>query len=707
MTRFPVLRYLAPACALAAALAALPLSAQATPAAGPDLAGALAKVEQELVARHGEAIRPALDRGLHQVARLWRAEDGDAAAFEAFARANFAADPATHAAMLARLEAAMLATGGHMTEIVRALRMHVDVEDGEILPFDEILAGYAPDAHLSDDLFANRLAFVVLLNFPETTLAERLAEGGRWTREQWAEARLARPFARRVPAAATQALAAATSAADSYIASYNLWMRHLLDEKGQRLFPPGLRLITHWNLRDEIKAAYADPAGLPRQRLIAKAMERIVDQSIPAIVVDNPRVDWQPVANVVTASTEDDGGGAGRDPGPGGPSAAREPDTRYARLLDVYRAARRTDPYSPTAPTLMARSFDEGRELPEARVRAMFEQVLSSPLLPRVAALARQRLGRPLAAFDIWYNGFRPHAPYPQAELDALVAKRYPTAQAFAEDIPGILGKLGFAPERATWLASMVTVHPSRGAGHAFGAGLPGVKAWLRTRVEKGGMNYKGYNIAVHELGHNIEQTISLNEIDHPMLAGVPNTAFTEALAFVFQGRDLELLGLAKPSEESRALETLDAFWGTAEIASVALVDMAVWHWMYDHPEATPAELREATIGIAKKVWNETWAPILGVKDSTLLAIYSHMISNVLYLPDYPIGHFIAFQIQEQMDRAGAIGPEFERMARLGNIAPDLWMEQATGKPVGPEALLAATGKALAKIEAKAPGAGR
>jgi len=232
-------------------------------------------------------------------------------------------------------------------------------------------------------------------------------------------------------------------------------------------------------------------------------------------------------------------------------------------------------------------------------------------------------------------------------------------------------------------------------------------KAHLRTRVGPDGMDYKGYNIAVHEMGHNVEQIYSLNRVDHTLLAGVPNTAFTEALAFVFQGRDLELLGLAKPSEESRALETLDAFWGTAEIASVALVDMAVWHWMYDHPEATPAELREATIGIAKKVWNETWAPILGVKDSTLLAIYSHMISNVLYLPDYPIGHFIAFQIQEQMDRAGAIGPEFERMARLVNIAPDLWMEQATGKPVGPEALLAATGKALAKIEAKAPGAGR
>ena len=63
--------------------------------------------------------------------------------------------------------------------------------------------------------------------------------------------------------------------------------------------------------------------------------------------------------------------------------------------------------------------------------------------------------------------------------------------------------------------------------GHAFGAARRGDKAYLRTRVEKGGMNYKGFNIAVHEMGHNVEQKFSLNDIDHTLLQGVPNTAFT------------------------------------------------------------------------------------------------------------------------------------------------------------------------------------
>ena len=211
-------------------------------------------------------------------------------------------------------------------------------------------------------------------------------------------------------------------------------------------------------------------------------------------------------------------------------------------------------------------------------------------------------------------------------------------------------------------------------------------------------MDYKGYNIAVHELGHNVEQTFSLNFVDHTLLAGVPNTAFTEAVAFVFQGRDLELLGLAKGDAKSRALSTLHTYWGTAEIAGVALVDMAVWHWMYQNPEATPAQLQQAVLASAKGVWNRFYAPVFGVPDSPILAIYSHMIDSFLYLPDYPLGHLIAFQVERYLEKAGAVGPEIERMTRQGRLTPDLWMKGAVGAPVGSEALLSATAEALAEV---------
>ena len=40
----------------------------------------------------------------------------------------------------------------------------------------------------------------------------------------------------------------------------------------------------------------------------------------------------------------------------------------------------------------------------------------------------------------------------------------------------------------------------------------------LRTRIGDNGMDYKGYNIAVHEFGHNVEQTITMNDVDYYVL---------------------------------------------------------------------------------------------------------------------------------------------------------------------------------------------
>ncbi len=663
---------------------------------------AMAKMERELIAKYGEGQRGRIERGLKQVASFWRAEDGDATAFEDFVRTNFAGEQATLDTMFTRFQHLMEQLDGHMGELGREFRQQSDLELGPILPFDEMFAGYDPSAHVIDDFFKNKIAFTVLLNFPLTTLAQKVAEGERWTRRQWAETRLAQRFSKRIPASVNLAIAEASSEADRYIAEYNIWMHHLLDEKGQRLFPAKLRLLSHWNLRDQIKADYSDAqSGLAKQRMIQQVMERIVTQTIPAVVVNNPRVDWNPVTNEVKAAAVNDAEGAATNASATSnqaPVNAPEPDTRYAKLLLTYQAARKADPYSPTAPTLIARRFDENREIPETRMKAMLEQVLSSPHVATVAKLIESRLGRPLEPFDIWYNGFRPRGAYTEAQLDEIVRKRYPTAEAYKRDMPNLLVQLGFTKERAQYLADNIIVDAARGSGHALGAGMRAAKAHLRTRVEQGGMNYKGFNIAVHEMGHNVEQTFSLNNIDHTLLQGVPNTAFTEALAFVFQGRDMELLGLAKPSKEAHALKTLNEFWATYEIAGVALVDMAVWHWMYDHPNATPAELKAATLTIAKDTWNKYYAPVFKQRDVVLLGIYSHMIDSFLYLPDYPIGHMIAFQIEEQMLKAGNIGTEFERMTTVGNVIPDLWMKKATGLPVGPEALLTATGRALTDL---------
>ena len=668
-------------------------------AAQPSWIGdAASALEKELVQQYGEGQRGRAQLGVAQVASFWHAEDGDREAFESFVRQNFAGDQAALDTMFGRFETLLEQLDGHLLEILLAFRKQSDLDIGPIMSYDSTFAAYNPFAHVNDDFFRNKLAFVVLLNFPISGLEERLADGDQWTRRQWAEARLADRFSTRIPADVQQAVARSDAESDQYIAEYNIWMHHLLNDEGERLFPAGMKLLSHWNLRDEIKANYSEPEnGLAKQRMIQKVMERIVDQSIPAVVVNNPHVDWDPYANTVSvaaASDTDQAPPAGLDV-----SADREPDRRYEVLLNRFKAERLVDAYSPTAPTRIDRSFNEERQIPEARVVEMFDAVLTSPMLERTARLIEKRLGRSIEPFDIWYNGFRSSGTYTNAQLDAITKERFPTPAAYEAAMPDLLVGLGFEPERAAELAANIVVEPARGSGHAWGAARREAKAHLRTRVGTDGMDYKGFNIAVHEMGHNVEQTVSLNDIDHVLLNGVPNTAFTEALAFVFQARDFELLGLDSPGEDELAMRALDDFWGAAEIGAVALVDIAVWHWMYDNPEATPAELRAATVEIAKDVWNRYFADIFGVEDVTLLGVYSHMIHSAIYLPDYPIGAMISRQIEDHVAKSGDLGTEFERMSLTGNVTPDLWMTIATGRPVGPEALLKAAEKALDRFQ--------
>jgi hypothetical protein len=679
------------------------------PTPDPALREAAARARRELTQKHGAAQRERIDRGVRQVASLWQSGDGDAEAFVRFLNEHFVADPKALDATLGRFEHALEQLDGHFVEIGREMRRHTELDLGPLLPVDRLFAAFDAGANVGEDLFRSRLAFAVLANFPLSTLKERIERGSRWSRRRWGETRLAGRFARRVPGSVQQKISEASAHAELYIAEYNIYMHHVVPGwppggSPHRVFPKGLRLISHWNLRDELKSHYADATqGLLRQRLIAQVMERIVEQSIPKAVINNPRLDWNPETNevrVAPAATIEADAAAG----PAIADPTREPDTRYAHLLECFHAARAADPYSPLTPSMIARRFEIDREIPEKRVEAMLKQVLTSPIIPRLGKLIQKRLGRPLEPFDIWYDGFRTRSKYPEAELDAQVRRRYPDVGAFQRDLSGILERLGFTPARARYLADRIVVDPSRGAGHALGAGRRQDKPHLRTRIEKTGMNYKGYNIAVHELGHNVEQVFSLYDVDHTLLAGVPNTAFTEALAFVFQARDLEVLGLARPDAKSERLKVLSTLWATYEIGGVALVDMEVWRWMYAHPQATPAQLREATLHISRRIWNLYYAPVLGKRDVALLGVYSHMISSFLYLPDYPIGHLIAFQIEDHIKKQAAagggrrvLGTEFERMARYGSVTPDLWMKHATGRPISPEVLLEAAGRALAE----------
>jgi hypothetical protein len=145
-------------------------------------------------------------------------------------------------------------------------------------------------------------------------------------------------------------------------------------------------------------------------------------------------------------------------------------------------------------------------------------------------------------------------------------------------------------------------------------------------------------------------------------------------------------------------LKALATYWSLCEIGAVGLVDMRVWHWMYDHPDATAEDLKHAVINIAQEIWNRYYAPLIGIDDVILLGIYSHMISGGLYLPDYSIGQIVMFQIENYIKKKN-LGTEMERMCSLGRLSPDAWMMQAVGAPISTQPLITAAENAIKALE--------
>ena len=110
---------------------------------------------------------------------------------------------------------------------------------------------------------------------------------------------------------------------------------------------------------------------------------------------------------------------------------------------------------------------------------------------------------------------------------------------------------------------------------------------------------------------------------------------------------------------------------------------MRMWQWIYAHPKASPQELCEATIQIAKEIWNEYYEPVLGEHDCILLAVYSHMVNAPMYLPNYPLGHIVQYQLEEhlaQYKTQQEFAQEYMRIYRLGRLTPKEWMIQAVGE---------------------------
>ncbi len=644
------------------------------------------KTISQLIEQHGSEAQLRIETGVKQTANLWRETDGSSDEFINFCQQHFISNPEELEILFNKLSAGYEVLFGNFMRITKDLMRPIHLDMGPITPIDMMFGGFNASAHLTEDLFTNRIAFVTTLNFPTYSLTEKTELGSNWSRKQWAYARMGDIFSSRVPAELVQNYSQISTNADAYIDEYNIHMGKLLNENNQALFPEDMKLITHWGLRDEIKSQYANgEKGIEAQEMIYQIMQRIIDQSIPEMVINNPDYTWKPISNSVQKEGKEI-------------SFAPEPNTRYQQVLNLFGAIQKIDAFNPEMPTLIQRTFEGTYEIPVEEVEQLFIDFVSSEQVRNAGKLISQRLGRPLKPYDIWYDGFKSRSSIPAEKLDNAVGKRFTSAQAYQNEIPSILTSLGWKREKAEFFQSKIVVEGSRGAGHAWGGATRQDVALLRTRIGESGMNYKGFNIAMHEFGHTVEQTITLHDVDYYMLNGVPNTAFTEALAFMFQKRDLDVLGIKDDNELKQHLLALDNLWQCYEIMGVSLVDINLWRWLYNNPNATPEQLKEATITIAKDVWNKYYADVFGTTDEPILAIYSHMISNPLYLSAYPMGLLIDFQLEQHIEGKN-FANEVQRIFEQGKLIPQLWMKEAVGSPLSIEPTLTAAEKALEVVK--------
>jgi len=115
---------------------------------------------------------------------------------------------------------------------------------------------------------------------------------------------------------------------------------------------------------------------------------------------------------------------------------------------------------------------------------------------------------------------------------------------------------------------------------------------------------------------------------------------------------------------------------------------------MYANPDATPDQLKAAATEIAKGVWNKYFAPVFGLKDSPILAVYSHMIENPLYLANYSYGQIIEFQLEEYL-KGKSFSKEIDRIYMQGRLTPQQWMKQAVGEKLSAQPILNALSEAV------------
>jgi len=251
-----------------------------------------AALQKELIGRYGEAERGRLVRGLKQAGEFWRARTVTAPRLKTSCGTISPGTRRRSTRSSAGRRPSSNNSTAHMLEVVRAFRTQTDLDWAPSCPTMKPSRATTHRRNTGDDLFANKLAFVgtaQLSRSPRSTSGWRRAATGRGAsgrRRVWPSVSRGR-----VPASVNLAIAEAVAQSEQYIAGYNIWMHHLLTRAASVPFPPHMRLLSHWNLRDQIKADYAEKDVCRASARSRASWNPSFRQTIPkAVVTTRPSI---------------------------------------------------------------------------------------------------------------------------------------------------------------------------------------------------------------------------------------------------------------------------------------------------------------------------------------------------------------------------------------------------------------------------------
>lgn len=623
------------------------------------------RIKSELISRHGSETAIRIEKGVSRLVQIWDLSDGDTARFREFCIENFLSD-AELMENLPRISGNLILTGGYLSVIRSKMNEPFAFTDIKELHADRFFRKAVP----SYNPYSSELAYFLKLNFPEWSLEEKRQMSAGWDRNQWIMNAIGSYYPGREVVTDT-ALASKQSEFRRYIDKYFFDMHRIMDENGNYPFHEPTSLHCHRGLRDNVKEEYTKKGGFERQKLTDVVLEKVFTGEVPVAFLTDTNTRWNPYKNELYAI---EGRKLKRIR-----EYACEDDKRYEGLKNLFSIEQAVDSAYGNGSTYITRTF-ENANLTVDETEKIIVDFLESPLAAEVSHLVEKRLKRKLHPFDVWYSGFQEQSYYSAEFLDSLTMARYPDPGSLEGSIMDILMKMGFPEEEASIVGSAVDVHSVVSGGYSDQPPVPGGKALLTTMFGERGLDYKGYRVAMHELGHVVCGVYSTLYADNFLLAGVPTGGITEGFAEVFAYKNIEGLGLFPYSgQEKKHLLALATYWYLYEMGGNALTEIRTWKWMYNNPDATVHELKNAILGISAGILNSYFSENFGgTRDCSILSVYNHFISGDLYLFNYFMGGIVSCQLADAFGR-DELAPGLKESCREGVTLPELWMQKAVG----------------------------